>query len=171
VSSLTAPECAALVVRHLTDRGQTLAVAESLTGGLVLATLVSVPGASAAVRGGVVAYATDTKTSMLGVDRDLLDRAGPVDPHVVTAMATGVRERLGADWGIATTGVAGPDTQNGKAVGTVYLGIAEPDGEVHAVAPPMVAGRSRDEIREATVLAVLDLLRLRLESPVTDFGV
>ena len=171
MSSLTARECAALVVRHLTDRGQTLAAAESLTGGLVLATLVSVPGASAAVRGGVVAYATDTKTSMLGVDRDLLDRAGPVDPHVVTAMATGVRERFGADWGIATTGVAGPDTQNGKAVGTVYLGIADPDGEVHAVAPPMVAGRSRDEIREATVLAVLDLLRLRLESPVTDFGV
>jgi nicotinamide-nucleotide amidase len=168
MSPLTAPACAALVVRHLTDRRQTVAVAESLTGGLVLATLVSVPGASAAVRGGVVAYATDTKTSMLGVDRDLLDRAGPVDPDVVAAMATGVRERLGADWGIATTGVAGPDTKSGKAVGTVYLGIADPHGEVHAVAPTMVAGRSRDEIREATVLAVLDLLRLRLESPVTD---
>jgi nicotinamide-nucleotide amidase len=170
MSPLTTQECAALVVRRLTEAGQTVAVAESLTGGLVMATLVSVPGASVAVRGGVVAYATDTKVSMLGVDRDLLDRAGPVDPHVVTSMATAVRERLGADWGISTTGVAGPDTQNGKAVGTVYLGIADPDGDVHAVAPPMVAGRSRDEIREATVHAVLDLLRLRLESPVTEFG-
>ncbi|MDC7121260.1 CinA family protein [Cellulomonas fimi] len=109
-------------------RGWTLAVAESLTGGLVCATLVEVPGASAVLRGGVVAYATDLKGALLGVDATLLAERGAVDPDVAAAMATGVRARLGADVGLATTGVAGPTPQDGKAPGTVHVAVATPAG-------------------------------------------
>jgi nicotinamide-nucleotide amidase len=110
------------VVAELTGRGLTVAVAESLTGGLVVAELVSVPGSSAVVRGGVVAYQTPLKHSLLGVDAGLLAEHGPVHPDVAAAMATGVRERLAvdgrrADVGLSTTGVAGPDDQDGHAPG------------------------------------------------------
>lgn len=110
----------------LSERGQTVAVAESLTGGMVCAALVDVPGASVAVRGAVVAYATELKHRLLDVDGDLLARNGPVDPDVAAQMALGVRERLGADWGLATTGVAGPDSQDGVPPGRVYLAVAGP---------------------------------------------
>jgi nicotinamide-nucleotide amidase len=93
---------------------------------MVCAALVDVPGASAAVRGGVVAYATELKHRLLDVDGDLLARNGPVDPDVAAQMALGVRERLGADWGLATTGVAGPDPQDGVPPGRVYLAVAGP---------------------------------------------
>ncbi len=86
-----------------------MAVAESLTGGLVGAAITEVAGASAAFRGGITAYATDLKGSLLGVDPDLLADQGPVSPEVAAAMAEGVREALSADVGLATTGVAGPD--------------------------------------------------------------
>jgi nicotinamide-nucleotide amidase len=120
---------AAEIVRALTEAGESIAVAESLTGGLVVAELVSVPGASAVVRGGVVAYATPLKTSLLGVDASLLAANGAVDPEVARQMASGVRLAATVDgepatWGISTTGVAGPDPQDGKPVGTVYIGIA-----------------------------------------------
>jgi nicotinamide-nucleotide amidase len=123
---------AASVVHALAERGATVAVAESLTGGLVVAALVSVPGASAVVRGGVVAYATPLKHRLLGVDPDLLARRGAVDPDVARQMAEGVRSATIVDgveptWGISTTGVAGPDPQDGKPVGTVFLGIAHAD--------------------------------------------
>jgi nicotinamide-nucleotide amidase len=101
-------------------------VAESLTGGMLCSALIDVPGASAVVRGGVVSYATDLKHRLLGVDAGLLAANGPVDPDVATQMAHGVRERLGADWGVATTGVAGPDPQDGIAAGTVYIAVAGP---------------------------------------------
>jgi len=114
------------VISALRERGQTVAVAESLTGGLICAALVEVPGASAAVRGGVVAYATELKHRLLDVDAGLLARNGPVDPDVAAQMALGVRERLGADWGVASTGVAGPDPQDGVAPGRVYLAVAGP---------------------------------------------
>lgn len=122
----TARDVAAGLLAALARRGWTLAVAESLTGGLVTATLVEVPGASAALRGGVVAYATDLKQSVLGVDAALLARRGAVDPDVASAMATGVRRRLGADVGLATTGVAGPEPQDGHAPGTVHVAVATP---------------------------------------------
>lgn len=109
-------------------RGWTVAVAESLTGGLVASALVDVPGASRAVRGGVVAYATDLKASLLGVSVDLLAARGAVDPDVAAAMARGVRTRLGADVGLATTGVAGPDPQDGFGPGTVHVAVATVDG-------------------------------------------
>jgi nicotinamide-nucleotide amidase len=123
-----AAEIAAPAISALSEQAQTVAVAESLTGGLLCSALVEVPGASAVVRGGVVAYATDLKQSLLGVDGDLLARKGPVDPDVAAQMARGVRERLGADWGVATTGVAGPGPQDGVPAGTVYVGIDGPGG-------------------------------------------
>lgn len=101
---------AADVVRLLTVRGETLAVAESLTGGLVAAEITSVPGASKAFRGSVTAYATSLKHELLGVDADLLAARGAVDAQVAAQMAAGVRRALDADWGIATTGVASTPT-------------------------------------------------------------
>ena len=117
---------AAALLRSLEARGWTLAVAESLTGGLVSATVVDVPGASRVLRGAVVAYATDLKAGLLGVDGELLAARGPVDPDVAEAMARGVRERLGADVGLATTGVAGPGSQNGHPAGEVYVAVVTP---------------------------------------------
>ena len=96
------------IIELLVARGQTLAVAESLTGGLVAAALTAVPGSSAVFRGGIVAYATDLKAALLGVPSDLLDRHGAVHPDVASAMAEGAGRRLGATFGAATTGVAGP---------------------------------------------------------------
>ena len=114
------------VVRLATASGTTVAVAESLTAGLVCARIADVPGASAVLRGGVVTYATDVKTLLLGVDAHLLRRRGAVDPDVALAMAAGVRERLGADVGLATTGVAGPDPQDGVAPGAVFVAVSHP---------------------------------------------
>lgn len=110
----------------LAARGETLAVAESLTGGLVAADITSVPGASRVFRGSVTAYATELKRDVLGVDGALLEERGAVDAEVACQMARGVREALGADWGIATTGVAGPQPQDGQPVGTVYVAVAGP---------------------------------------------
>jgi PncC family amidohydrolase len=106
----------ARIVTALRAGGDTLAVAESLTGGLVTARVVDVPGASTVLRGGVVAYATDLKHALLGVDADLLAERGAVDPDVALAMARGVAGRLGSTWAVATTGVAGPDPQDGQAL-------------------------------------------------------
>jgi nicotinamide-nucleotide amidase len=135
-------------------RGWSLAVAESLTGGLVSAALVDVPGASSVLRGAVVAYATDLKGSLLDVDRALLDARGAVDPDVAVAMARGVRARLGADVGLATTGVAGPDPQDGQPPGTVYVAVCTPDGAV--VRSLRLAG-DRALVRAQSVDAVLAL--------------
>jgi len=156
------------VVAELTRRGETVAVAESLTGGLVVARLVDVPGASAVVRGGIVAYATELKASLLGVDAALLARVGAVDPAVAAEMAEGVRRRLGATWGVATTGVAGPDPQDGHAPGTAYVAVAGPERptEVAALAPPYPAGRAA--IRAATADEALSLLARRIG--VGEFG-
>ncbi|MDM7856146.1 CinA family protein [Cellulomonas alba] len=146
------------VLAALGDRGWTLAVAESLTGGLVCATLVTVPGASTVLRGGVVAYATDLKAALLAVDEALLAERGAVDADVAVAMAAGVRDRLTADVGIATTGVAGPDPQDGKAPGTVHVAVVTPGG-VHQ--RELQLGGDRAAVRAATVDAAL---RLALES-------
>jgi nicotinamide-nucleotide amidase len=120
---------AELVVHTLKRSGFTIAVAESLTGGLLTAALTSVPGASAVVVGGVVAYNTELKRLILGVDATLLAREGAVHADVAAQMAANVRGALAvggrpADVGIATTGVAGPEPQDGKAVGTVFVGFA-----------------------------------------------
>ncbi|POX43671.1 CinA family protein [Streptomyces sp. Ru72] len=154
---------AAELLRLLMVRGETLAVAESLTGGLVAAELTAVPGASAVFRGSVTAYATDLKRDLLGVDGTLLDTRGAVDPQVAGQMATGVRKALGADWGLATTGVAGPDPQDGQPVGTVFVAVAGPFEDVsdelggEKVASLRLNG-DRAEIRMESVRSVLALL-------------
>jgi nicotinamide-nucleotide amidase len=147
---------AAELVAELTRRGLTIAVAESLTGGLLVAELIAVPGASVVVRGGVVAYATDLKETLLGVDPGLLATSGPIHPDVARQMADGVRRRLGADIGIATTGAAGPDPQDGHPPGEVWLGYAIGD-DVTAVG--LALGGDRAAIRSDTVSE--SLLRLR----------
>jgi nicotinamide-nucleotide amidase len=151
------------VVRLLTVKGGTLAVAESLTGGLVAAEITSVPGASKVFRGAVTAYATELKHELLGVDATLLAARGAVDPQVAAQMAAGVRKALGTDWGIATTGVAGPEPQDGQAVGTVFVAV---DGPVRADSGSARGGKvealrlngDREEIRRESVRSVLALL-------------
>ncbi|MDR6970988.1 nicotinamide-nucleotide amidohydrolase family protein [Leifsonia shinshuensis] len=141
------------VVRALIDRGLSVAVAESLTGGLLTAELTSVPGASAVVLGGAVVYATELKHTLLGVDGALLDAEGPVHPEVARQLAAGVRGRLAvggrpADLGVSTTGVAGPDPQGGRPVGTVFVGVSSSTG-TRAVA--LELSGDRDAIRRRTV--------------------
>ncbi|MFF9562064.1 CinA family protein [Leifsonia sp. NPDC014704] len=153
-----------VVVRALIDRRLTVAVAESLTGGLLTAELTSVPGASAVVLGGAVVYATELKHTLLGVDADLLAAEGPVHPEVARQLATGVRERLAvaespADIGVATTGVAGPDPQGGRPVGTVYVGIASDAG---ARSIELVLSGDRDGIRRWTVVEAVRALAAEL---------
>ncbi|WSL58118.1 CinA family protein [Streptomyces sp. NBC_01725] len=147
---------AARVLDVLARRGSTLAVAESLTGGLVAAELTSVPGASRALRGSVTAYATDVKRDVLGVDGTLLAQRGAVDPEVARQMAVGVRGVLGADWGVSTTGVAGPDPQDGQPVGTVYVAVSGPHGGEKVAALRLNGDRA--EIRRESVRSVLELL-------------
>lgn len=151
------------VVRLLTVNSGTLAVAESLTGGLVAAEITSVPGASKVFRGSVTAYATDLKHRLLGVDATLLAQRGAVDPQVAAQMAAGVRAALGADWGIATTGVAGPDAQDGQAVGTVFVAVHGPLGAGSGSAAGgkvehLRLNGDRAEIRMESVRSVLALL-------------
>lgn len=140
----------------LLARGDTLAVAESLTGGALGAALTDVPGVSATFRGGIVAYATDLKAELVGVDVGLLAQRGPVDAQVAAAMAAGVRARLGATWGLATTGVAGPDPQDGHLPGEVHLAVAGPAG---GRADRLDLPGDRAAVRAAAVRAALALLR------------
>lgn len=157
---------AAAIIELLARRGQRIAVAESLTGGLLVAELISVPGASAVVVGGVVAYDTHLKRSILGVDAALLAAQGAVHPDVAAQMATGVRAALAVDdgppeVGISTTGVAGPDSPDGHRVGTVYLGFAlGTDVGVRSLA---LTG-DRAGIRSQAVSESLRELRRRLEA-------
>jgi nicotinamide-nucleotide amidase len=146
---------AAQLVGLLTRRRQTVAVAESLTGGLLGAAITTVPGASAVFRGGVIAYATDVKAALLGVSAALLAERGAVDPDVAGAMAVGVRERLGAAIGAATTGVAGPEAADGKPPGTVHIAVSAAGG---TVVQTLALPGSRDEIRRDTVERSLRLM-------------
>ncbi|CAM5535046.1 MULTISPECIES: CinA family protein [Streptomyces] len=142
-------------LRLLEARGETLAVAESLTGGLVAAAVTAVPGASTVFRGSVTAYATELKARLLGVDEALLRARGAVDPEVARQMAQGVRRELGAEWGVATTGVAGPEPQDGRPVGTVYVAVAGPRGGKSAA---LRLNGGRADIRMESVRRVFGLL-------------
>lgn len=147
---------AEVVLAALQERGQTVATAESLTGGGVAAALTAVPGSSLAVRGGLVAYATDVKASRLGVDPDLLARHGPVHPQVAQAMAEGARRLLAADWAVATTGVAGPDPVGEHPAGEVYVAVrGAATGRVRALRLP----GPRRWVQRLSVAHGLDLLR------------
>lgn len=154
------------IVAALVGRRLTIAVAESLTGGLLIAELVAVPGASEVVRGGVVAYATELKHSLLGVAADVLDAHGPVHPDVAMQMAEGVRSLTAvggapADIGISTTGVAGPGQQDGHQAGTVFIGIAWGE-DVRVVS--LELGGDREGIRRAVVSESLSALRMMLSN-------
>ena len=153
------------IVRELTARGWSIAVAESLTGGLLVAELIRTPGASAVVNGGIVAYSTELKHTLLGVNSGLLATHGPVHADVAAQMAAGVRDRMAvagipATVGISTTGVAGPDPQDGVAVGTVFLGFAI-GTDVRASGVQLTG--TREDIRRAAVSESLKQLKLLLE--------
>lgn len=150
---------AAEVVAMLGERGLTLATAESLTGGGVGALVTSVPGSSAVYVGGVVAYASRLKGELLAVPDDVVERFGVVSAGCARAMAAGVRRVLGADVGLSTTGVAGPDPQEGKPAGLVYVAVADQDGE--EVRELRLHG-DRAAVRRATTEAALELLRDRM---------
>ncbi|WP_435831038.1 CinA family protein [Polymorphospora rubra] len=154
-----APDPQTGLVDRLKAGGWTLATAESLTGGLLAATLVEVPGVSAVFRGGLVVYATDLKASLAGVPDGLLADRGPVDPDVAVALADGARAACGADWGVATTGVAGPEPQDGKPVGLVYVAVAGPWG---ATVRRLTLDGNRAAVRGGAVDAALRLLDRQL---------
>jgi nicotinamide-nucleotide amidase len=162
VTRLPAVDLAAVALDRLRGAGATLAVAESLTGGLVGATLTAVAGASDSFRGGVIVYATDLKATLAAVPEDLLAAEGPVSPRTAAAMATGVRDRLRADWGLALTGVAGPEPQDGQPVGTVHIGLHGPRSAFPEVHSPALTG-DRAAIRDAAVAAALSHLVAGLE--------
>jgi nicotinamide-nucleotide amidase len=147
------------VQRLLRDRGETVAVAESITGGLLSAALTSTPGASLTFRGGLVVYATDLKATVAGVDAAVLAERGPVDPVVAAELAQGARDRLDANWGIGVTGVAGPDPQEGQQVGTVFIALIGPGREqpLRKLAQLNLAG-NRNTIRVQTVNQAVALL-------------
>ena len=148
-------ECAraaADLLRAAEKRAVTLAIAESLTGGQVSSSLVEVPGASRVLVGAVVAYAARIKAQVLGVDAAHLERTGPVDRDVALQMAGGVRHLLGADLGLATTGVAGPGPADGYPAGTVHVAVVGPWGEAHR---ELHLSGDRSQIRHGAVLNVI----------------
>jgi nicotinamide-nucleotide amidase len=163
-SAAGAESLAAEIIELLTARRQTVAVAESLTGGLVAAALTSVAGSSLAFRGGVVAYATPLKASLLGVSERLLAEQGPVDGEVAVEMAAGVASRLGATFGLATTGVAGPGPADGHPAGTVFVALATA-GQGTAYGLRLTGGRA--EVRAASVTSVLSLLVSELREDIS----
>jgi nicotinamide-nucleotide amidase len=149
-----------VVGKLLADAGRRLAVAESCTGGMLGARITSVPGSSAWFLGGVIAYDNRIKTEMLGVDPEIIASEGAVSPDVAAALASGVRERFGADYGIGITGIAGPGGgSEEKPVGLVYIGLD--DGEEVETAR-FQFGRGRERVRQASTQMALDLLRRRL---------
>lgn len=147
------------LLEALADAGQTVAVAESLTGGLLASTIVEIPGSSRVFRGGMVTYATESKSAVLGVDPALLAVEGPVHPEVAAQMAMQVAEKFGADFGVSCTGVAGPEPQDGKPVGLVYIAIATGDAKTGSVeVRELNLEGSRDQIRSQVVYEALKLL-------------
>jgi nicotinamide-nucleotide amidase len=157
-------ELATQLQARCVELGLTVATAESCTGGLVAHALTEVPGSSAYVRGGIVAYANDVKAELLGVPVGALDAHGAVSAQVAVAMAEGARDRLRADLGVAVTGVAGPDGgTDEKPVGLVYVGLSDAGGTFAERLDLSAWARSRDALRERSANRAFDLLRLRLE--------
>jgi len=138
------------ILAELERRGETLALAESVTGGGIARRVTSIPGASKVFSGGVVTYTAETKYQLLGVDPDLLDEKGPVSPEVATAMALKAQVKFGAAYALATTGNAGPTSDiDGKPVGLCYVALAKPDGSV--------------EVNEHKLRGLREDIRARLE--------
>lgn len=154
------PEAAVSVL--LREKGQTLAAAESCTGGLIAKRMTDLPGASGVFMGGVVSYTNFVKANVLGVPRVLLDEYGAVSEPVARAMAEGVRRITGADYGISVTGVAGPDSdERGNAVGTVFIGLAGPDGTLCRLCRfgSLTRGSIREKSADAALAMLAEILR------------
>lgn len=155
----TCAELAGRVIAAAKAAGTSLATAESLTAGMIAATLAEVPGASAVLQGGVVSYSSSVKARVLGVDPALLAERGSVDGEVARQMAEGARRACGADLAVSATGVAGPDAHDGKDVGTVFLGFASDSGS--GFTEHRFAG-DRAGIRFSSTVAALELLASHL---------
>jgi nicotinamide-nucleotide amidase len=153
-------ELAAIVIARLVDADSTVATAESITGGLLAATITAVPGASACYRGGIIAYATEVKRRLLDIPDDVLRVHGAVSAETAVAMAGGARTRLASTFGTATTGVAGPDASEGKPLGLVHVAVVGPRG--NSTRMHHFAG-NRSVIQKNAVDAVLNLLLSELE--------
>jgi len=153
---------ATVVGKLLQAQGQTLSVAESCTGGGLGEALTEVSGSSKYFLGGVISYSNEVKANLLNVDRQILDQYGAVSAIVAEQMAMGIKIKLKSDWGISITGIAGPTggTET-KPVGLVYVGIADPVGNVEAIELRFSPSRDRNWLRNATVMSALDLLRKR----------
>lgn len=170
-SSEALHEVASDVIQLLKQAGETVGVAESLTGGGLMTAITSVSGASAVFRGGVVSYATPLKERLLNVDPALIKQHGVIHEDVVKQMAMGARKVTTFDdkpttWGISTTGVGGPDPQDEKPAGTAFIGIASPSRSWEL--GPFHFPGDRQQIRQATIMEALaqlrDILRTRSET-------
>lgn len=146
-------------ITALKARGLTVCTCESLTGGLICATLVDVPGASKVVRGGLITYQTDTKSLLARVDAALIEAKGVVSAEVAAAMAEGARNRLDADIAVSATGMASPGEPDAPPVGTVFVGVASEKG-VRTI--PLNLTGTRAEIRQATVKAAINAILAEL---------
>lgn len=154
---------ASVVGQLLMAKGQTLAVAESCTGGGLGQMLTDTPGSSSYFMGGIISYANRIKVDLLGVNAEDLAQAGAVSETVAMQMAAGVKAKLGTDWGVSITGVAGPGGgTEAKPVGLVYIGIARPDGVVEGIKYQLGSQQERGMIRQMSASQTLDLLRRRL---------
>mgnify|MGYP001186283727 CR=1 FL=1 len=148
------------IVAQLTQQELTIATAESLTAGMLSSAIADVPGASAVLQGGVVAYNNSIKHRVLGVSADTLAARGAVDAETAKQMAAGVRQRFNADLGVSTTGVAGPDPSEGKAVGIVFIALSTSNS---TAAKLLRFDGSRAHIRKSTVAASIQLVAEWLE--------
>jgi nicotinamide-nucleotide amidase len=149
-----------VIGKQLSSRNQSLAVMESLTGGLLSSTITDYPSSSQHFIGGIVSYNPDLKVQM-GVPSEIIERYGDISEETARAMAHAVRERLGADYGLGITGVVGPEKQEDKPAGTVHIAIEGPEGVVTGMGPGWRA--SREDNKRLAVLAALNLLRLHLD--------
>jgi nicotinamide-nucleotide amidase len=147
------------LVADLTVRNQTIATAESLTAGLLAATIAGVAGASEVLRGGLITYTEDTKVLLAGVAPEILDEVGPVAGPTARALAVGARQRCDATWGVGLTGVAGPEPHGGHDVGTVFMGVAGPDDHSVTEVVELRLSGTRWDIRVAAVRESISKLR------------
>lgn len=143
------------VIAVLRERRESIATCESITGGAIAATLTDIPGASAVFRGGLITYASDLKASLAGVDAELIANQGVINEETARQMARGAVERCGSNWAVATTGVAGPDQQDGADVGTLFLALA---GAKRVVSREFRLSGSRPDIRNQSVRLALVLI-------------
>jgi len=154
-----------VLIKELTKRNQTIVFAESCTGGLLSSLLTSISGSSQVFQGSIVSYSNELKNSLLNISKDMLDKYGAVSEEVCESMAINVKNRLGADWAIAISGIAGPNGgTKEKPVGLVYISIAGPSNHITNIKKIFNATRNRIEIQTLSVNVCLNSLRLILLS-------